>query len=212
MHPGQDKKRTPTEKVMRRIAVKSVVLFAMVAYPARNPLGGSLPNAPVSAPAAATPPALEPPKTAEVRPVVTARTPAAAVRQITHLNAEGLSDAEGSAQRRLVGKVALQVERAVRWSPASDPELAGKADGAAALEAFYQAAKPLTAATASGKGKAARAGVAEPPDQLKTQVQHLVTADAADSFENRLGPEKCQAYLKAFQIAFNRDERARAGD
>jgi hypothetical protein len=80
------------------------------------------------------------------------------------------------------------------------------------LEAFHQAAKPFAAATVSLKSKAPRAGRAEPPDQLKTEVQHIVTADAADSFENRLGPEKCQAYLKAFRIAFNRDERAQAGD
>ena len=157
------------------------------------------------------------PKAAEVRPAVTARTPpspapAAAVRQITHLNAESMSGPDRSAQHRLVGNIALQVENAVKWSAASDPETAGKADGAAALEAFYQAAKPFTAATDSRKSKAPPAAVAEPPDQLKTQVQHLVTIDAADSFENRLGPEKCQAYLKAFELAFNRDERARAGD
>jgi hypothetical protein len=148
---------------------------------------------------------------------VTARTPpppapTAAVRQITHLNAESMSDPDKSAQRRLVGKITLQIENAVKWSAESDPEIAGKADGAAALEAFYQAAKPFTTATVSRKSKTPRAVMAEPPDQLKTQVQHIVTIDAADSFENRLGPEKYQAYLKAFQIAFNRDERAQAGD
>jgi hypothetical protein len=166
---------------------------------------------------APTPAVVGPPKAAEVRPVVTARTPpslapTAAVRQITHLNAETMSDPDGSAHRRLVGKIALQIEHAVKWSAESDPELAGKADGAAALEAFYQAAKPFTAATVPRESKAPRAGMAEPPDQLKTQVQHIVTIDAADSFEARLGPEKCQAYLKAFQIAFNRDQRAQAGD
>jgi hypothetical protein len=123
-----------------------------------------------------------------------------------------MSDPDGSAQRRLVGTIALQIENAVKWSAESDPELAGKADGAAALEAFYQAAKPFTAATVSRKGKAPRAALAEPPEQLKTQVQRIVTIDAADSVENRLGPEKCQAYLKAFQMAFDRDERAQAGE
>jgi hypothetical protein len=141
MHSNQDK-RTTTEKAMIAISVGSVIFLGIIIYASKNPPSATSTAPAVSAPAAtpsladarkaATPipgrfPAFNPKtdetKTAAVAtsapPTPAAPTPAppAAVRQITHLSAQMMIDPDSSAQDRLIGKIALQIESAVKWTP-----------------------------------------------------------------------------------------------
>ena len=119
-------------------------------------------------------------------------------REISHFNAESQADEDSTAYQRLIGKVALVIEKKVTWSSAKDP----KADGEAAFEAFKPEFAKINQKKAPVDKEAGKKKF--DPEQFRTNVANIVSMDVCPYSSTDNG-EDWKTYTDAFVDAFNSD-------
>lgn len=119
-------------------------------------------------------------------------------REINPIYAESQADEDSTPYQRLVGKVALAIEKSVTWSTAKDP----KADGEAAFEVFKKEfakinQKKAPADKEDGKKKF-------DPERFRTNVANIVSMDVCP-YSSTDDAGNWRTYTDGFIGAFNTD-------
>lgn len=119
-------------------------------------------------------------------------------REINPINAESEADEDSTPYQRLIGKVALAIEKNVTWSNVKDP----KVDGEAAFEVFKKEfakinQKKAPADKEDGKKKF-------DPERFRTNVANIVSMDVCP-YSSTDDAENWKTYTDAFVDAFNAD-------
>jgi ATP dependent DNA ligase domain len=111
-------------------------------------------------------------------------------RTITHDNAESLTHSDSTPYQRMVGKVALAIEKKVKWSDSNDAQT----DGSAAFEAFKVEFAKINQKKAPADEEEGNSKF--DPELFRTQIGNIVSLDA--SSDGQLA-----AYGVAFRSVFN---------